>query len=79
MSEPTQISEKSINFVWLLCRHCLYTFYNLLTVYFWKMKNFLKTSQVMSYLMEAFASDRKFFSVRGCRGFHISPETRARV
>ena len=40
---------------------------------------FLKTPQIMSFLCETFASDRKYFSVRGCRGFHISPETRARV
>ena len=74
-----QISGKFTNFVQLLCRQCLYTNYKLLTIYFQDMKNYLKTPQVMSYLMETFASDRKFFSVRGCRSFHISPETRARV
>ena len=41
--------------------------------------NFLKTPQTMAFLKEALASDRKYFSVRGCRSFHISPETRAKV
>ena len=43
------------------------------------MAKFLKTPLIMSFLQEAFAGDKKWFSVRGCRRFHISPETRARV
>lgn len=43
------------------------------------MANFLKTPQLMHFLEEVFAGDQKSFSDRGCRSFHISPETRARV
>ena len=43
------------------------------------MAKFLKTPLLMRFLAEVFAGDRKCFSDRGCRSFHISPETRARV
>ena len=43
------------------------------------MAKFVKTPQLMHFLAEVFAGDQKRFSVRGCRSFHISPETRAKV
>ena len=43
------------------------------------MAKFLKTPLVMSFLAEAFGGDRKCFSDRGCRRFHVSPETRKKV
>ena len=43
------------------------------------MTKFFKTPHLMHFLEEVFAGDRKCFSDRGCRSFHISPETRVRV
>lgn len=43
------------------------------------MTNFHKTPLLMHFLAEVFAGDEKRFSDRGCRRFHVSPETRARV
>ena len=43
------------------------------------MAKFLKTPLLMHFLRDVFAGDQKCFSDRGCRAFHISPETRSKV
>lgn len=43
------------------------------------MRKFLKTSTLMHFLAGVFNGDKRTFSDRGCRAYHISPETRAKV
>jgi hypothetical protein len=43
------------------------------------MGKFLNTPLLLRFLQETFSGDRKCFSDRGCRSFHISQETRMRV